>query len=207
MKKPANILLTADGLSKRYGSGWIFRGVSFNARTGESLAITGPNGSGKSTLCEILAGVRRESAGALACTLDGEPLSAAQRRALVGFASPRLSLYGDLTAGETVSFVCTSLGAGEGHARDLCARMGLERHMGKPVRHFSSGMRQRLKIALALAHEPSVLLLDEPGMNLDAHGKEVLASIVHELLPSTLIIIATNEESEAGLCSGRVSLA
>jgi heme exporter protein A len=207
MKKPLNINLTAEQLAKRFSSGWIFRGVSFRARPGESLAITGPNGSGKSTLCEILGGLRRESAGRLTLAMDGETLSAAQRRALLGFASPRLSLYGDLTAGETLAFVCTSLGAAEGHARALCARFGLERHMVKPVRHFSSGMRQRLKIALALAHEPPVLLLDEPGMNLDADGKEVLAAIIREMLPSTLLVIATNEESEASLCSGRVSLA
>ncbi|TAL32748.1 MAG: ABC transporter ATP-binding protein [Spirochaetes bacterium] len=207
MNEPEHIVVSARNLSKRYTSGWIFRGIDLRGTRGESIAITGPNGSGKSTLCEILAGLRHPTGGTVCMSAGGRELTAAQRRLAVGFTSPRLALYGDLSAFETVEFICGSRGVPSMRAQSLCARMGLDAHIHKRVRVYSSGMRQRLKIALALAHTPSVLLLDEPGTNLDAPGRLVLAELIEEARPSTLIIIATNEESEARLCAGTVRLA
>ncbi|HSV95974.1 MAG TPA: ABC transporter ATP-binding protein [Spirochaetota bacterium] len=206
MENPA-ITVTAQSISKSFGPAKVFEGISFSLGTGESIAVTGPNGSGKSTLCEIGAGIRRPTGGSIEYSLNGQPLSGDGLLSVIGIASPRINPYEALSGMENVEFAARSRGIDPSSALPLFESFGLNRHHGKALRHYSSGMRQRLKFILAVLHRPSLLILDEPGSNLDSEGRRQLAAYLDSLRARTAIIIATNDAEEARLCTGAVRLA
>lgn len=203
----SKVIITADSIGKRYGRIHVFRNISFSSSTGRSLAVTGANGSGKSTLLEIIAGIRPPSAGTMDYSFDGVPVTPAVFMETMGLAGPRVNPYEGLTGAENISFVVNSRGAGAGGAKELAARFGLAGHLDRTVKHYSTGMKQRLKIVLAALFDPPVLLLDEPGSNLDADGRAVLYSYLETVMKEKLVIIATNDPEEAKRCDGRVHLA
>ncbi len=201
------ITVTAQSISKSFGPARILEGISFSLGTGESIAVTGPNGSGKSTLCEILAGIRRPTGGSIEYTLNRQPLCGDGLLHVIGIASPRINPYEALTGMENVEFAARARGIDMSSTLPLFETFGLHRHRGKALRHYSSGMRQRLKLILAVLHHPALLILDEPGSNLDAEGRRQFAAYIDSLRTRTAIIIATNDMEEARLCRGAVSLA
>lgn len=202
-----SLRMDAFSLSKSFGRARIFENVSFTVATGESIAFTGPNGSGKSTLCDIAAGLRRPSGGRIEYALDGESLGGGSLPRVTGMAGPRVNPYDELTGMENVSFVARARGVDALAAAPLFEFFGLARHRDKPLRHYSSGMRQRLKLILAVLHDPALVILDEPGANLDAEGRAQLAEFIEHIRARTALIIATNDRDEAALCGGEVCLA
>lgn len=203
----SEISVTAQSISRRFGRTSVFEGVSFSLTTGGSIAVTGPNGSGKSTLCDIVAGIRRPTGGAIKYALDGADLTGEGLFGVLGIASPRINPYDELTGMENVDFAARSRGADPSSALPLFESFGLSRHRDKVLRQYSSGMRQRLKLILAVLHRPSLLILDEPGSNLDSDGRAQFAAYIESLRARTAIIIATNDAEEARLCAGEVRLA
>ncbi len=203
----SEITIRAHSLSKRFDRTMIFEGVSFSLGTGESIAVTGPNGSGKSTLCDIVAGIRRPTGGSLEYILNGTAQSEDGPLNAIGIASPRVNPYDELTGMENVDFAARARGVDPSTALPLFESFGLNRHRDKALRHYSSGMRQRLKLILAVLHRPPLLILDEPGSNLDSDGKRQLAGYIESLRAHTAIVIATNDREDAMLCAGAVSLA
>jgi len=194
------VALAVDSLTKRYGSRRIVKSLSFGAGGGEILVIAGPNGSGKSTVLRMIAGLVRPGSGSIALTVDNRDCSApADRRREVGFASPDIAFYPELTGAENLEFFATVRGLDA--AREIAAlleRVGLGTRRDDPVGIYSSGMRQRLRLALAVLHAPRVLLLDEPGLALDASGGSVLAEMVTEHRSrGNLVVVATNDAVEA----------
>jgi heme exporter protein A len=200
------ITVTPRSLSKRFGARQVFSGIELSCASSGSLAITGPNGSGKSTLLEVLAGLQRQSAGSVEWLADGAPLASRALLMNTGFMSPRTSPYGELTALENIDFALRGRATGE-RENGLLESFGLYKHRNVPVRHYSTGMRQRMKFILAVLDCPPVLMLDEPGANLDRDGRDRLYGFIEEIRPLTMIILATNDEEEAALCRGRLSLA
>ncbi len=198
------ISIVADSLKKNFGGNVLFRDVTIGLRTGQSLSVTGPNGAGKSTLLEIIAGIRSPSSGGVVFRRDNDPLPPNMIRSVTGFLSPRVNPYSELTGLENILFASGS--AEQGAAEDLLRRFGMHAHRNKLVRLYSSGMRQRLKIILALLSDPGVLILDEPGSNLDAAGREILHTYLRGLKGGKILIIATNDEEEARLCDGGIRL-
>jgi heme exporter protein A len=197
--------VTAGALSKKYGAVAVFSNISLSVRTGESLAVTGRNGAGKSTLLEILAGVKSPSSGEVMYHCGDGVLPHGGIRDRLGFLSPRLNPYGELTGIENIRFASGSRGR-ETDAEELLRRFELHPHRDKLVRRYSTGMRQRLKIILALLHDPDVLLLDEPGSALDEAGRKTLRALIGEKKTTKILIIATNDEDEAGLCGRGIRL-
>lgn len=190
--------LEVSDLSKRYGSRRIFADLKWELKTGQSLAITGPNGSGKSTLIQILAGLGRASRGRVAY-YDGEnQMEPDELKRHLGFVSPYLNLYDQLTAEENLKFYATVSGVSTTgrQINDMLMRIGLEGRGHDLVAKYSSGMKQRLKYAVAMLKNPDFLFLDEPTANLDSAGKELVESILSEYRDKTIIIIATNETAE-----------
>lgn len=179
-------------------------GISFEAGASEVIGVSGPNGSGKSTLLQILCGLQRPSKGSVVyrTARDEKPIEA---RARIGFVSPAVSLYDDLSAMENLSFFAAWRGV-YCDPPALLARVGLDPHRADPLRVYSSGMRQRVKLAWGIMHNPSVLMLDEPGSNLDADGRAVVASLVSEWRDRGWVIVASNDEAELSLCTRRVNL-
>lgn len=200
--------LVAEKIGLRYGSRALFRDLSFAAEAGVPLAITGANGSGKSSLLRVLAGVRGPDAGRVFLERDGRAEPAHRLPRQVGFVAPYLQHYDALSGAENLRFLAQSysLGAREAEARAeaLLERVGLGGRGDDLLRTYSTGMRQRLRLAAALLHDPPVILLDEPSATLDAAGRSLVAELVADA--RRVVVVATNEPDEAALCARRVAL-
>jgi heme exporter protein A len=205
------ISITFDDVAKRYDLRVIFRAVSGRVDPGEVLLITGPNGSGKSTLLSILCGLLRPTRGTVRYRRgDGDELPREEWRRHIGVVAPSMAVYEELTALENLGFYSRVRGLDLPIAtqRSLLERVGLDPDRSTPVRGFSTGMAQRLKIAQALLHDPDVLLLDEPSSNLDPAGQDWLEDQVKALVADgRTVVLATNDRREMTWGSRGVSLA
>ncbi|MEM1180382.1 MAG: ABC transporter ATP-binding protein [Acidobacteriota bacterium] len=193
---------------RSFGRLRVLRGLSGAARGGELLLVTGRNGSGKSTLLRCLAGLMRPQRGEIHCRVNGRALDAAERRRAVGFLSPELELYGELTTLENLEFFATLRAVPDGRERGraLLERLGLPTE--RPARALSSGMRQRLRLAWALLHRPQVLLFDEPMQNLDQPGRSDVKALLGEHLEAGgLAVVANPDRLDLPKVDGHVELA
>jgi heme exporter protein A len=190
--------LEVSDLCKHYSQTLLFRDISFELHPGEVLAITGWNGSGKSTLLRIIAGLVRPTTGKVEMFFKGESIPKESRRRFLGMVAPAFSLYDELTALENLEFF--SKVRGIAYDRKSCLAMmertGLSENAHKLCRNYSSGMKQRLKLAQALLHSPPLLLLDEPGCNLDSKGMKIVENIIAAQRQSGMTVIASNEKRE-----------
>lgn len=199
------ISIQGENLSRRFGTTAVFKKISFGVTTGSSLAITGPNGSGKSTLLQIIAGIQQPTAGRIVRSMNGNDLAVDEFSAITGYTGPLVNPYDMLTAPENLAFTIRGGNSAE-RISSMLEYFDLYRHRNKPVKHYSSGMKQRLKLIHAFINDPEVILLDEPGSNLDSSGKDKLFLKLDEHKNSRLIIIASNESDEIKLCGSRVEL-
>lgn len=203
-----SIEIRAEGIRKDYNRRPIFSGVSFRLGTGDSLAISGRNGSGKSTLLKIVASLLSPTAGTVTLAAGGKevPPRFAFRR--IGMVAPYLQVYEEFTALENLVVIDRIRGSSRtaGEYERLLAAVSLERRKHDQVRTFSSGMKQRLKYALARMGDPPVLLLDEPRTNLDAEGIGMMTALVADRLREGIVVIATNEREDLDLCSASIAL-
>jgi heme exporter protein A len=186
----------------------VFRDISFALSPGDSLAVTGKNGSGKSTLVKILAGLLSPSGGSVTYETSGVRLSHDEVRPSLGFVSPYLQYYEEFTAVEILSIIARirSSDPDPARRRPLMEQFNLWERKDDVVRTYSSGMKQRLKYVVALEHSPSVLLLDEPTSNLDEEGIRAVRTVLAEYATSGVLVIATNDASEAAWCAGQVKV-
>jgi len=198
----------ALGLEHFYAGRRGLAAVSFALRTPGAVAVTGPNGSGKSTLLRLLAGLLRPTAGRSVVRLAGRTVEPAERRTIIGFVSPELAFYDELSCRENLVFAAEARGArgAEALARAALEPVGLDTRAHDRVTALSSGMKQRLRLAFALLHRPPLLLLDEPGSHLDEEGKALVERVVREQARAGLVVIATNEEREWRLAAERIEL-
>jgi len=185
-------------VGKRYGRLRVFRDVAAEVRSGQVLVIAGRNGSGKSTLLRIVAGLARPTTGQVLFYQEEHLLDAEERRRLAGLVAVDVSLYGELTAWENLSFFARVRGLrlAPEEAERLLAEVGLAGRGEDLVQTYSSGMRQRLKYACTLLHHPPFLLLDEPGSNLDEAGRTLVERIIAHQRTIGLVVLATNEPRE-----------
>jgi ABC-type multidrug transport system ATPase subunit len=190
--------LSAERLEKSFSGPPLFTGLDLRVGGG-LLAVAGRNGSGKTTLLKILAGLLRPTAGRVRVEREGAPLAGEARRLAVGWAGPDLSLYGELTALENLRFFRKAAGRGADD-RELARRLseaGLsEEAIGRPVEEFSTGMRQRLRVAFALLFDPPILVLDEPMAGLDADGREMVQGVVERARAGGAVVLASNDERD-----------
>jgi heme exporter protein A len=203
------ISLTAADIGKDFNRRPIFRGISFSLVGGESLAITGRNGSGKSTLVKIISGLLSPTRGSVGYKLTGKALDSDAARGHIGLVSPYLQLYDEFTALENLTVLSTirsDRGITKERVEANLREVGLWERRKDFVRTFSSGMKQRLKYAFALIHQPAVLILDEPTSNLDDEGIEMVRRVVEMQRQAGLLIVATNDADEAGWCSQTILL-
>jgi heme ABC exporter ATP-binding subunit CcmA len=202
--------LEVRDLSKAYGWRYALRGVSFDLAEGEAVSLVGANGAGKTTLLRVLAGLARPSGGAV--LLNGRDRwssktdpAAVRRR--VGYVAHDTMLYEDLSAAANLHLYARlyDLPDGESRAADLLDRPGLAEQRRERVRAYSHGMRQRLALARALLHRPSLLLLDEPAAGLDADGASLLGALIAERVgEGCAVLLATHDLDRALAASRRV---
>jgi ABC-type multidrug transport system ATPase subunit len=192
------ILLTDAG--KRFNREWIFRHVDQVFETGKTYAITGPNGSGKSTLLQLIAGATALSEGKLTVS-DPGPLEDEDHFRHVSIAAPYLELIEEMTGLEFLSFhrhfrpFLHGLGAA-----DILKTVQLEHAGHKQIRYYSSGMKQRLKLAQCILSESPFVLLDEPCTNLDETGIALYHQLIADHTASKCVIVSSNDKVEYGFC-------
>ncbi len=168
-------------LEKRFGNLVALRRLNLEIMPGQAVALAGHNGSGKTTLLRLAAGLTRASSGKLYVGSEDSLTAASRKR--IGLVSHQTMLYDELSAEENLVLFARLQGmrAPLQGVSDLLAQAGLSERRTSLVRTFSRGMRQRLTIARALLHHPSLLLFDEPGTGLDAPGMAWLATTLRRL--------------------------
>ena len=191
-------MIGGEGLGKRYGDRWLFRRLTFRVAPGECLVLLGRNGSGKSTLLKLLAG--------LAPVSEGSVVRPADVRTQLGYAALDQAVYPTLTVAEHLELAGRLRGC-EPHTTNLLEEVGLAYAADFPARTLSTGMRARLKLALAVQAEPDVVLLDEPGAGLDAMGLATLAAVIERRKAKTALVIATNDPEERKFATHELELA
>ena len=201
--------LIADDLGHRFGRRGLFRHLSFVVEPGERVAVTGPNGSGKSTLLRILAGVLRPTEGTVTLVADGSEVDPETRPLQTGLVAPYLNVYDGFTTRENLRFLAQArrLQGADAHIQDLVDLVGLTDRADDLVQTYSSGMKQRVKVAAALLGQPVLLLLDEPSTNLDAAGLRMIDRVTaHHIDRGGLLLVATNDAAEAARCNRAISV-
>jgi heme exporter protein A len=187
-----------DDVGRSYGRRLVFPSISAVVADRSSLLVWGPNGSGKTTLMAMICGLLACTQGRVIIEVDGQALDATGRRRQVGLVSPVMGLYPQLTAMEHVHLSLTARGFTSDRtvAGALLGRMGLGRRLHDPVSAYSTGMAQRLKYALALAHSPRILILDEPFSNLDPAGTALAGEIMDEQVRRGIVVAAACDRRE-----------
>ena len=199
------ITLTEAG--KRYNREWIFRNISAVFQGPAVYAITGPNGSGKSTLLQVIAGSTPISEGS--CTYQtaaGVVLPDEQVFRHIAYAAPYLELIEEMTATELLQFH-QGFQAMTASISTQLAGVGLAQAAHKQIRYFSSGMKQRLKLAQAFFSDTPVLFLDEPTANLDAAGAGIYQELLQTQAANRLVLIASNDPHEYQTASNVLDIA
>ncbi|WP_266364591.1 ABC transporter ATP-binding protein [Tellurirhabdus rosea] len=195
-----------SGIGKRFRREWIFRGVDLRLEAGRSYTFVGPNGSGKSTLLSVISGVAPATEGQLTYRTDTGALDADDWYRHIVIAAPYLELIEELTLLELLEFHQSFK-----PFRDditpaaLCERMRLEHARNKELKAFSSGMKQRVKLALAFYSEASVVILDEPTSNLDRQGVAWYREHV-TALKAPILLIGSNVPEEYDFCDNVVDV-
>lgn len=189
--------ISLQNAGKRFNRDWIFRSCSLELLPNHSYAITGPNGSGKSTLLQVIAGATLQSEGNITYT-EGDTIIT-DSYLYMAIAAPYMELVEEMTATEMLQFHSAFKPLTYSISSILSA-VQLDKAANKQVRYFSSGMKQRLKLAQAFFSDVPVLLLDEPTTNLDADGIALYRSLIQQELGKKLIIVSSNVEAEYDFC-------
>ena len=178
------------GLERRFGDRLALAGVDLEVGDGQVVLLTGPNGAGKTTLLRILATVLKPTAGTAEVAGHELPKEATAVRGRVGYAAHEALVYPGLTARENLELYAALHGAPQDAVGAALDRVGLAARATARVCELSRGMRQRLSLARATLHGPSLLLLDEPTTGLDDDGRDVLRSV---LTGGASALVATHE--------------
>ena len=199
--------ITLQNIGRRFNRDWIFRGVDHTFISGESYAILGPNGSGKSTLLQVLNGSLSPSIGTISYTYEDKPIEVDKIFEHLSLAAPYLELIEEFTLTEMIDlhfkFKPYKARMDKNAVIDV---LGMEANKNKLIKYFSSGMKQRLKLALAFCADTPILMLDEPTSNLDAQGVEWYLGLVEKYALNRLTIICSNQEHEYGFCGNRLNI-
>ena len=196
------ITLTETG--KKFNTEWIFRNVNYTFEDHTAYAILGRNGSGKSTLLQVIAGSIHPNAGKVEYLVSGKDVVPEKIFSHLAIVAPYQELIEDFTLGEMLDFHFDFKSIIRGQTNPgIIDLLGFPKSGKNPIRQFSSGMKQRVKLALAILSDVPLLLLDEPTMNLDAAGVEWYLKLLHEFAGNRTIIVCSNvQQQETSFCTG-----
>jgi ABC-type multidrug transport system ATPase subunit len=227
--------ITLTDVGKRFNREWIFRHLNFEFAFGNAYAIIGPNGSGKSTLLQVIAGAMAESEGKVEYIMTGYRLPKTKKKAEIiienqptrgnrqsevdvqiqpdsihqhiSISTPYLELVEEMTLREFLDFHHTFKPfASIINADQIIAEIDLEKSADKQIRYYSSGMKQRVKLAQAIFTDTPVLLLDEPCTNLDEEGIELYHELVKNYAENRIVIVSSNDVQEYQFCNSRINI-
>jgi ABC-type multidrug transport system ATPase subunit len=208
------ILLSDAG--KRYNREWIFRHLTYEFNTGTAYAITGNNGSGKSTLLQVIAGAVQHNEGNIDFLVDarlndvvgqGKTVEAENHHQYLSLAAPYMELPEEMTLTEFLQFHQSFKAfLPSVTISSIIEELGLQKAAHKQIRNYSSGMKQRVKLAQAVFSDVPVVLLDEPTTNLDADGIALYHHLIQSYCLNRLVIVSSNDEGEYGFCGERLNM-
>jgi ABC-type multidrug transport system ATPase subunit len=200
------MLLSKAG--KRFNRDWIFRNFSFEFLAGQSYAIVGPNGSGKSTLLQTLSSSMEVSEGVIEWQINNQKIDTEKVYKHISISAPYLDVIEEMTAMEFLSFhnQFKSYQAGIS-VRGIIEIIGLEKAANKQIRYYSSGMKQRVKLAQAIFTNAPLLLLDEPCTNMDATGIQLYHDLIKNYCQDKTIIVSSNDVVEHSFCNEQINIA
>jgi len=227
--------ITLTDVGKRFNREWIFRHLNFEFTSGNAYAIIGPNGSGKSTLLQVIACAMAESEGKVAYTKTRDLLSATKMKVevidenqsvhvnqpssvdnqiqsdtihqYISISTPYLELVEELTLREFLDFhhifkpFVSIINVDQ-----IISEINLAKSADKQIRYYSSGMKQRVKLAQAIFTDTPVLLLDEPCTNLDEDGIELYHELVKNYAENRIVIVSSNDPQEYRFCNGHIDI-
>lgn len=193
-----------QGLTKSYGDRLVLKGLELQVKAGEFLTVFGPNGAGKTTLIKVLATLSKPLGGKVWMAGLDIRESAAEVRRQIGVVSHQTFLYGELTAYENLKFYgrMYDVPSLEQRIHEVIAMVGLASRLHHPVRTLSRGMQQRVSIARAVLHSPSIMLLDEPETGLDQHASAMLGEVLGTLNGGARTVVMTTHSLERGFEMG-----
>lgn len=199
--------ISLEKVSKSFNRQWIFKDLSLLWKQGRSYAITGPNGSGKSTLSSIMMGLSLPTHGNVMHHINGKPIEADQWYKHISFAAPYMEIIEEFTLLELLAFHFKFKSPVYGMSiYDIMETMYLSHAKRKQVAYFSSGMKQRLKLGLALFSDSRAVFLDEPTSNLDSRAKDWYLVQVEKVLKDRLVIVASNDPEEYAFCDEQIRI-
>ncbi len=199
------ILLTDAG--KRFNREWIFRHANQEFIPGKSYAITGANGSGKSTLLQVISGSIIPNEGTVSFIRGNNTIAPEMQFREVSICAPYLEVIEEMSALEFLNF----------HAgfkplikpftpKEIITKVQLDHAADKQIRYYSSGMKQRIKLAQAFFTDSPVILLDEPCTNLDTDGIELYLSLIRDHCNNRTVIVSSNDITEYSFCEKTIDM-
>lgn len=197
--------IALQNIGRKYNRNWIFRKVDYEFKNGSKYAILGRNGSGKSTLLQIISGYQGANEGKVSYESNGQKILSEDFYKHVTFFGPYITLPEEFTLIELLNFHSRFRPAHYSY-NQILDFMGLANEKDKEIRHFSSGMKQKLKLGLAFFFQSDVILLDEPCTNLDAQNIAWYQEFLERATGDKLVIIASNQEEEYKLCKDIIDI-
>ena len=207
--------ISLSDAGKRFNRDWIFRHVNYIFEEGQSYAIIGPNGSGKSTLLQALSGGMMLNEGKIEFRIGSRESGVSNSTIIstekiynhISICAPYLEVVEEMTLKEFLEFHKGFKPFLPGITADsIISTLGLEKAIHKQIRHYSSGMKQRVKLAQCIFSDTAIVLLDEPCTNLDAAGIELYHSLINDYCKKRLVVVSSNDEVEYQFCRHTISL-
>lgn len=201
--------ISLSDAGKRFNREWIFRHFSYQFESGNSYAITGPNGSGKSTLLQVLSGGMMLNEGAISWQLaiSNKQLANENVYRYVSICAPYLEVVEEMTVKEFLTFHQTFKPFIDNISTDsIISIVGLEKAANKQIRYYSSGMKQRVKLAQCIFSDVPIVLLDEPCTNLDEAGIQLYSQLINDYCKNKMVIVSSNDHHEYDFCKEKINI-
>lgn len=193
--------------TKRFQYEWIFKNLDLTLESGESLAVTGSNGSGKSTLLKCISGAIPLTSGKVNYIYENQSISESDWFSYLSIAAPYMELPEEFTLEELLKFHFKFKNMISNFTVEkIISTLYLEQHAEKPIAQFSSGMKQRVKLGIALFSEVPLIFLDEPTSNLDKVGIEWYQNLIDTYKSDRTIFVCSNEPREYEFCTQKIKL-
>ncbi len=194
-------------IAKKFNREWVFKNINVNIPYGTRLAILGNNGSGKSTLLQIVSGLLTPTEGEITYTQHSQKIPVEHTFEYISLASPYLELIEEMTLTEMIEFHFSFKKRYNNFSDEqLLEMLGLASSAQKEIRYFSSGMKQRTKLLLAVLSDVPCILLDEPCSNLDKQGIAWYNQLLEHYLGDRTLIVCSNQEYEYEKCTSHLSI-
>lgn len=199
--------ISLSDAGKRFNRDWIFRHFNYTFEEGQSYAIIGPNGSGKSTLLQVLGGGMMLNEGNIQYSIFNKQCSIENIYQEVSICAPYLEVIEEMTLKEFLEFHQGFKPFLKGITADsIISTLGLEKAINKQIRYYSSGMKQRVKLAQCIFSDAAIVLLDEPCTNLDTEGIELYHRLINDHCKDRLLVVSSNDEVEYRFCGEKINM-